>query len=309
MRPAQTLLLGLTLATAGCAHRFVECGDTLTCRAMAAERDRQFALAVANEPTVVRLEVEPISRLALLDRQRQLVYLLDPGLVAVELRTGKQRWRAPGVAGDSLWRVGRLLAVSTQVTALPQRAAFVDLEAPTAPVSCTLTLGAPAVAEEVELHLFDRAGQPYAWWSSHYWYSGGTPPDEAHKARTVAAEACGVLKIDPRTCAASPQPLEDFVWDPPEGRRQQPGEPGYCQFLSPWMDLPAVAASAPQSSAASVLISPVSAGPTLRVITSVAAPDGCVEVTHLTLEARDEAATVLWSHPLQDLRVNSCKPP
>jgi hypothetical protein len=273
---------------------------------MAAERERQFASVVAQEPLAERLDVEPVSRLALVDRRRQLVYVLDPGLVALELRTGKERWRAPGASGDSLWRVGRFLAVGTDGAALPPKVTFVDVEAPERPVSCSLALGAPSVATEAFLYLFDRAGEPYVYWRSNWSYSGGTPPDEAAKAREVRAEACGVLKIDPRTCAASPEHLEDFVWDPPEGRRYQQGEPGFCDFLSPLLDIPAAAASAPRVFTLSLLLMPAAQEIALRVIVKKEPQErgGCSQVQHLSLEARDEASSLLWSHTLQDREEN-----
>jgi hypothetical protein len=162
---AVPLMLG---ALCGCVRRFVECNDTDTCRAQIAERDRQFAQRVAEEPAAVRLDVEPVSSLALADRSRQLVYAVDPGLVALELKTGAERWRVPGVTGGALWRVGRFLVVSPERAPRAPALTFVDPQAPTKPMTCALALAAPEIADTVALHPFDRGGQPYVFWSSKY---------------------------------------------------------------------------------------------------------------------------------------------
>ncbi|MDP1824854.1 MAG: hypothetical protein Q8L48_16480 [Archangium sp.] len=300
----------LLLALSGCAHRFVECNDTLTCRAQMAERNRQFALEIADEPPADRLDVEPISRLVLVDRNKQLVYALTPELVALELRNGNERWRIPAASGDSLWRAGRLLAVGMESARLPPKVTFVAPEAPTKPVPCSLALEAPAEAVTAWLHVFDRAGQPYVFWRSDWSYSGGTPPDERAKEREVAADACGVVRLDPRTCAAVPEPLEDFVWEPPEGRRKPMGEPGACAYLSPLLDLPAAAASAPKTTTLLPLLAPAAEGLALRVLIE---RDGeqsnkCRQVSRLTLEARDATGTRVWARPLEAREIDVCGP-
>lgn len=297
----------LLLALSGCAHRFVECNDTLTCRAQMAERERQFALEIAEEPPADRLDVEPISRLVLVDRHKQLVYALTPELVALELRTGTERWRVPAASGDSLWRAGQLLVVGMEGAKLPPKVTFVAPEAPAKPVVCSLALDAPQEAVTASLHVFDRAGQPYVYWRSNWSYSGGTPPDERAKEREVAADGCGVVRLDPRTCASVPEPLEDFVWDPPEGRRKNVGEG--CEF-SPLLDLPAAAASAPKSSSLIPLLAPATEGISLRVVIDRDGEDGnkCRQVSRLTLEARDATGTRVWSRPLEARESNVCGP-
>lgn len=300
----------LLLALNGCAHHFVECNGTLTCRAQLAERERQFALELAEEPPADRLDVEPISRLVLLDRQRQLVYALTPALVALELRTGNERWRVPAASGDSLWRAGHLLVVGMEAASLPPQLTFVAPEAPAKPMLCSLALDAPEEAVTAYLHVFDRGGEPHVYWRSDWSYSGGTPPDERAKEREAAAEGCGVVRLDPRTCAAVPEPLEDLVWDPPEGRRKRVGVPGACEYLSPLLDLPAAAASAPKSSTLAPLLVPATEGIALRVVIERDGEDGnkCRQVSRLTLEARDATGTRVWSKPLEAREVNVCGP-
>ena len=292
----------LALAASGCLHRFVECNDTDTCRAQIAARDRAFARAVADEPQANRVAVEAVSSLALVDRQRQVVYALDPGLVALELGNGRERWRAPAVTGDGLWRAGGFLVAGPTAARQAELTFFDPAEAQVRFLRCTPPLAVPADATTVAVHPFDREGQPYLFWQSSYTYSGGTPPDEAAEEREALAEACGVVRIDPRTCAATPVRLARFLWDPPEGRRRRPGEADFCDFLSPLLDLPAAAAAAPPQPSSS-------ATPVVSVRRETEGRSECELVTHVTLEARDRASALLWSHPLADVTEDRCGPP
>jgi hypothetical protein len=245
----------LTSATSACAaigigeRPFVECNSTDTCRAQAAERDRAFAKAVAKEPPATRIDVELVSPRALVDRSRKLVYAIDRDLVALDLASGAQRWQVPlGLAPGAeaaLTRAGRLLVVAGDPGKLPPKITFVDPDDPSHPRSCSLDVGAPKEAANVLVSTFDRAGQPYVFWRSWWSYHGGTPPGEAQERHEELADACGVVKIDPKTCTTSREPLSDFVWSPPEGRRERAGQPRFCGMLSPMRDIPAAAASAP----------------------------------------------------------------
>lgn len=276
--------------------RFVECNSTETCRAQAAERDRKFAAAVAAEPPAKRIDVEAVSERVLVDRSRKLVYALDRDLVALDLATGAERWRVaigirPGAA-VTLTRAGAFLVVASDPAELPPRVTFVDPEAPARPASCSLDAGAPKEAANVVVSTFDRAGTPYAFWRSGWSYHGGTPPDESAKERERKAEACGVLKIDPRTCATSREPLDDFLWTPPEGRRERTGEPGFCGMLSVQRDVPAAAASAPRASTAK----------DVRVEDAEERIDECRRAVRVTLVAE-------WRRVLDESEREICGPP
>ncbi len=304
------LVAALSLSS-GCAHSFgssgasehpyVECRDTLTCRVQAAERDRQFAAAVAAEPSVVRLDVESVAETVLLRRSRNLVYVLDPSLAALDLRTGDVRWRVDA-EGSGLARVGNFLVVRAQ----HERAAtfvFVDPDAPQARAAdCTVRLPAPAEAETFGAWAFDRGGQPYVYWTSAWSYSGGTPPGPDALAREIAADACGVLRVDVTSCAAAPEALADFLFQPPEGRPPGMGGRPVCDYLSPGRDLPAFAASAPSPAASAVVTSDASTPPTLRVL-QLETPlptEPCRRTLRYVLEARD-ATAVLWTHALGEV--------
>lgn len=289
----------MLLASGGCAHRFVECNDTLTCRVQVAERDRQYALRVAEEPAAQRLPVETVSPEVLVDASGGLVYALDPALVALERQTGVERWRAAGMNGLRLWRLSRFLVVEPASAERAPELVFIDPEAPAQAVRCRLSLRAPLEAASFDLHPFDRGGQPYVFWSSRYSYRGGTPPGPEHQARAVAAEGCGVVRLDPRTCAAQEARLADFLWDPPEGRRRRPGEHDFCAFLSPLRDLPAAAASAPQEAS--------HAGLRLRA-TRETPPGACFQRDRVELEALDGDGKSQWVHRLAD-RAEDCPPP
>src|SRR5688500_14336581 len=126
MRPRVAAVLFAALVTSACAPggvlapRFVECNSTETCRAQAAERDRAFAKAIAEEPPAKRIDVESVSDRVLVDRSRKLVYALERDLVALDLATGAERWRVPignppgGAA--SLTRAGTFLVVASDPT-------------------------------------------------------------------------------------------------------------------------------------------------------------------------------------------------
>ena len=288
---------------AGCAHRFVPCNDTITCRDQQLQRDAAFAREVAKEPPVMRLDVEPVSKLVFVDRQRQLVYALDASLVALDLRDGSERWRAPGVSGDSLWRVGKLLAVSSDGSKLPPKVSFINPDQPTKPNHCTLELEAPKEADQAWVHYLDRAGQPYAYWVSSWTYDGGTPPSEQQEERERIAKGCGVVRIDPSSCAITQESLDAFTWDPPEGQY-----PEKC-LLSPLRDLPAAAASAPRLKREGAVLTLGAYQTSFRVNSQRMKDDGCLERMKLTLEAHNAAGELLWKHELADRTQNICGKP
>lgn len=293
----------ISLFLVGCAHRFVPCNDTISCREQQMRREAAFAREVAKEPPVMRLDVEPVSRLVFVDRQRQLAYVLDSSLVGLDLRDGSERWRAPKVTGDSLWRVGKLLAVSTDGSKLPATVWFVDPEQPTKSTHCTLKLDAPKEADHGWVHYFDRAAQPYAYWISSWTYDGGIPPSEKQEEHERNAKACGVVKIDPRSCAVTAESLDAFTWNPPEGR-----SPEKCS-LSPLLDLPAAAASAPKLKSEAAVLTLGAHETSFRVSSERMKDGSCLERTKLTLEAHDPAGALLWKHQLEDRTQNICGKP
>lgn len=301
MRPTPALLL---LLLTNCVHRYVPCNDTISCREQQLQRDAAFAREVAKEPPVMRLDVEPVSRLVFVDRQHQLVYALDAGgLVALDLLGGSERWRAAGVIGDSLWRVGKQLAVSTEGSKIPPSVWFIDPEQPAKPTSCKLELGPPKEADRIYLHLFDRAGQPYTYWTSMWSYDGGTPPSDEQEERERVSRGCGVARIDPRSCSLVRESLSTFLWDPPEGRHPEP-----CS-ISPLLDLPAAAASAPKFKSENAVLTLGAYQTALRVNSERMKDDGCLERTKLTLEAHNPAGELLWKHELADRTQNICGKP
>lgn len=307
----------LVLELSGCAtslsrgptrRPFVQCNSTDTCRAQTQARDAAFAKVVADEPPATRIDVEVVTRIALLDVQKQTVYTLDPIFTALELQTGRQKRRIEDVSGDSLWRVGTWLVVSN-ADASKVQLTFIDPAKPDSkPTTCSPNVPMPKEAASVETHPFDRAGQPYFYWHSFYHYVGGVPPSRDIEAQKEKAEACGVMRLDVATCTAQSVPLDDFLWEPPEGRRKREGEKDFCRYLSPLLDIPAAMASAPRAPAGWGQLAPISRTPTLAVRAEKEPGNACRQVTHLTLEARNEASAVLWTHPLAPI-VNHCGPP
>lgn len=287
---------------------FDECNSTETCQAQIREREYAFAKAVADEPIAKRIDVETVTRVVMVDVQRQRVYALDPHFVTLDLATGKELRRIEKAAGDSLWRAGSWLVTSmndSKNVAL----AFVNPDKPhEGPILCSPKVPMPPEAEYVSVYPFDRAGQVYFYWHSGYSYVGGTPPGEAQLKREKAAEDCGIMRIDVTTCSAQPVPLGDFLWDPPEGRREKPGDKNFCAYLTPLRDFPAARASMPNSVAGYGQFAPASRAPTLVVKSEKGEPNSCRQETRLTLEARDESSALKWSHALAPI-VSHCGPP
>ena len=288
----------LLLLLAACAHAPPRepCNDTATCRDRMLEREQAFAHAVANEPRYFRMQVEPVSENVVVERARQIVYVLDPVLVALDLQTGKERWRAKDVSGDTIWRAGRFLAITSQHHTLPPKVTFLDPGVVDRPVECTVTIPSPETAERAALHVFDRAGQPYLYWRSMWSYSGGVRPGPAELERQRSSTACGVVKVDAQSCAQTAQPLEDFVWNPTGTPAQSTHE--LCSNLSPMGDLPAAAASAPKQ-----------VPNALSVTRQREHVDQCHDLVRLTLVSRDDAGAVVWSRPLESRQLSLCKPP
>jgi hypothetical protein len=272
------------------------CHSTETCRAQEARRQRAFAAEVAREPASARLPLERVDPAVLADRTAGVAYVLDGSLVALDLTTGAERWRAPDVRGEALWRAGPGLAVTAEgpPNALPVQ--LVDVRAPTAARRCTVAVPGPREADDASVHPFDRRGDLHLAWASRYRYEGGVPPGTDALDRQRRALACGVLALDPAACTVRPEPLQRYLWTSPD--EPAPGNRNRCGWLSPLRDLPAAAASEPATA--------TSATPKLAVAYD-RTRDGCSTVIHATLTATDGDRT-LWRHALAD-RVERCPPP
>ncbi len=292
--PPITGALLVAVVAAGCSARYTPCPDTLTCREQAARRDAAFAAAVAREPPPTTV-LEWVAPEVLVDRKARVAYVVTPTLVALDLDSGAERWRAPSVSGEAVWAVGRLLAVGTQGYSMPARLAFVDPSASGKAVQCTLQLPVPAAAAQVGVAPFARGDEVLAFWTSSLSWEGGTPPPEEFEEAQRRAEACGVVSIDPATCGVEAHELSEFLFRPPEGR------PDGCYYLSPGRDLPAVAASMAKQSRGGA--------PQLAVIAERVLESQCQERVRKRVEARDAAGTLRWSHELAEHTRELCGPP
>lgn len=282
------------LAAAGCSARYTPCPDTLTCREQAARRDAAFAAAVAREPPPPPMPEWPAPEV-LVDRKARVAYVVTPTLVALDLDSGAERWRAPSVSGEAVWAVGRLPAVGTQGSAFPARLAFVDPSASGRAVQCTLQLPVPGEAAEVGVDPFARGDEVLAFWKSSLSWEGGTPPPEEFEEAQRRAEACGLVSIDPTTCRVEVRELGDFLFKPPEGR------PAGCYGLSAGRDLPAAAASMARQSRGSA--------PEILVVGDPVHESECLERVRKRLEARDPAGAVIWTQELAEHTRDLCGPP
>lgn len=283
-----------TLAAVGCSGRYTPCPDTLTCREQAARRDAAFAAAVAREPSPATVLEWPAPEV-LVDRKARVAYVVTPTLVALDLESGAERWRAPSVNGEAVWAVGRLLAVGEQGSSIPARLAFVDPTASGKAVQCTLQLPVPAEAAEVGVDPFARRDEVLAFWKSSLSWKGGTPPEPEFEEAQRRADACGLVSIHPVTCRVEVQELGDFLFRPPEGR------PAGCYGLSAGRDLPAAAASMAKQSRGSA--------PEILVVGDPVHESECLERVRKRLEARDPAGAVMWTHDLAEHTRDLCGPP
>jgi hypothetical protein len=245
-----------------------------------------------------------VSPAIVVEPARRVVYLLRPELVALDLVTGREQWHLAAASGDSLWRAGRDLVVLGADSPLRPRLSFYDPDTPHRPRTCVPAVPAPREAEAVALLPFDRAGKVYLFWSSrgHYRRGGAPPgPDEMRRAR--AGDSCGVVALDPRSCAVTPAPVRAFLLSPPRDLGAAvPVAADDCRYLSPLRHFPAAAASLappwtpPPGGAAGGVAS-------LRVV-AVPLPrpgGGCLQVSKVTLEARDAAGALRWEHRLPDV--------
>jgi hypothetical protein len=265
------------------------CNDTITCQKQAAERKERFARAVAAEPLTERLGVELLTTSVFIDRGRGLVYALTPSLVAFDLETGAVKWKHASTTGDTLWRAGKRLVVGSSSSKLPPTVTFLDPESPSKPTPCTLTLDAPKVAEDVALDVFDRDGQPYVSWRSSWSYRGGAAPSPEILRRRKDAVGCGIVRLDPSTCAITKVPAKPFFFEPASG----------CSLNSALYDFPAAAASMP----------PAASDASLAVKVEEKEEGRCTRLVTSTLEARDAKGTLKWKQPLAPKRLPMCPPP
>lgn len=184
----------------------------------------------------MRLPVEQLPW-ALRDTRTHAVLLTDDdGLRAIDERSGTAMWSDPSMHGR-LSRAGPwLVSVQTARRAMQKPPSvtvqFLDpYVLPRKVVTCALTLDVPKEATSIEAWAFDRGGQPYVSWKTWTSWEGGVRPPPEFEERQKRAEACGVVAVDPHTCAMKVVPSADFVF-----------EPG-CD-VSPYGN-PAAAASAP----------------------------------------------------------------
>jgi hypothetical protein len=145
---------------------------------------------------------------------------------------------------------------------------------------------------------FDRAGVPTVYFaSSAYMRQGGTPPGEGELRRYEAATACGVVEVSAATCATQTHPLADYMLQPPRDAGNGPSRTSTCRFLSPELELPALAASR---------LPPVTnaEAPHVAFVRTVLPGNDCAERTAVKLEVTDAKGQVKWSRAMpteQDL--------
>lgn len=277
-------------------------------QARAQAESERFDRAVKEEADPRRLPVEAVAYEVLVDRDHNLVYLLTPDLLAVDLSTGAERWRAANTKGVMLGRLGKSLVVHQGNPGLRPHIVLVDPAAPNAARSCQLTVPAPPQAEFVQIQPFDRAGRTYLWWNSGATLRQGGPPtrDEERK-RHEAAIGCGVMTFDANNCALGPARLQDFLLSPPRDRGSLVEiAPDNCRYLAPAREMPAVAASLPPHAALD------KGSPLLRTVTTPVSPadGGCRQTLKVSVEAVDSEGTILWTYPLADhLSTDGCPGP
>lgn len=246
----------------------------------------------------MRLEVEAVAPEVLADRRRGVAYVLRPMLVAVDLETGAERWRLPEVTGTALYRAGTSLVVVRGEGARGRDVAFVDPEKPSTARTCAVPVPAPVGAARVTFTPFARDGKVFVLWQSDpNMRRGGPPPGAEELARAEAARGCGVLAVDAARCATTPGRLEDFLLAPPRRAYAAVASAGRCRYLSPALDMPAVAASLARPRA-----SGEGAGATLHVVIGELSPmhGPCGGPATATLEARSAKGEVVWRLPLAD---------
>jgi hypothetical protein len=245
-------------------------------------------MEVAREPAVVRVDVERVAGDVLVHRAANQIYALTPTLVALDMHTGKEYWQALDASGTHLWRAGRLLVVTAVESASSLKLAFVDPQAKGVARTCRVQFPVPREADDLSVHVFDRRGRPLVFWASSAHYTGGVAPPAEIEEELARADACGVMRIDPATCATSSADLDDFVWEPPEGREAYPG---LCGSLWPPRDIPAAAAAA----------APGLQSPDVKVSSKSTPISQCFDRVQTTLEVRVDGEN-RWSHPLRETR-------
>ena len=284
----------------GWSERWASAGSEDRQRHLTAEGER-FARAVAAEPEAQRLPIEALNDWVLVDHARSLAYVSGEELLALDLSSGLERWRAP--AGGTAARAGMSLVVLDGYAA--SQLTFIDPDHRGAVHPCGQVVAVPPQANVVRLSTFERGPRTYLVWSSSVSFPprGRPHPDEDAVAR--AALGCGVVSIAP-DCRAEPAALADFLLSPPRDLGTIAEiQPGDCRFFTPELEMPAVAASQ---------IPPYQKAPgepQLEIVeTRTEEPSSCRTLIERSLEAKDEQRSLLWRHPLaESVDLSRCPPP
>lgn len=212
----------VVMAAVGCvgARNWNDCNETRACQALAAERTRLFDQAVAE----ARPHVTPPARLtrvasnALVDRNRGLVYVGTPtGLVAFDLLTGMRRGQRTDVRASALDVAGPRVIAAHIENAVPRAPATMSMlvwsatsDGPTAP-ACRLELPGVFGLDTSQVQAFEYDGHLHLLWQTGISSHGGTERANWAEERDAATH-CGLLKVDPVTCSASPVAQQAFMW-------------------------------------------------------------------------------------------------
>lgn len=133
--------------------------------------------------------------------EREMVYLLDPELVALDASTGGERWRVSSARGEILDASEQGLLVSAR-SALPQPLHWVSAEGASLG-SCDFDPpGRPATADRLTTSLaFVDDALEVTWFSNRYRPTAGT---YSPSAAPDPATGCGTVILDLGSCASRP---------------------------------------------------------------------------------------------------------
>lgn len=214
--------LAVVVMVVGCAgaRNWNDCNETRACQALAAERTRRFdqAVAEARQHVTSPVKLTRVASNALVDRDRGLVYVGTPqGLVAFDLMTGVPRWQRTDVRASALEVAGPWLVAAHIANAVPRAPATMSVlvwsatsGVPTAAV-CRLQLPGVFGLDTSEVRAFEYDGQLHLLWNTGISSHGGTERSGWAEERDAATH-CGLLKLDPATCMASPLERQAFMW-------------------------------------------------------------------------------------------------